>query len=187
MTRVLLTTVDRDFGLYDYYRENAPERFRWRFQMPRRISFGLRFLRQNLPDIEILEYPSRAEYRNALKKGWGSSYVGREKALGRQLWSADSFAAGQPRRRIQRIQRGCRGAESRQDARRDPASAINIGIPASGRLADAHRNSVHDARLQFHVYILPDHRLRATAKGDSSRVHRRSAPVLRGARDPLRP
>src|SRR5258708_1838859 len=70
MTRVLLTTVDQDFGLYDYYRENAPAGFRWRFQMPRRISFGLRFLRQNIPDIEILEYPTRAEYRNALKKGW---------------------------------------------------------------------------------------------------------------------
>jgi len=38
--------------------------------MPRRISFGLRFLRQNIPEIEILEYPTRAEYRNALKKGW---------------------------------------------------------------------------------------------------------------------
>jgi hypothetical protein len=70
MTRILLTTVDRDFGLYDYYRENAPERFRWRFRMPRRISFGLRFLRQNVPEIEILEYPTRAEYRNVLKQGW---------------------------------------------------------------------------------------------------------------------
>ena len=70
MMRVLLTTVDQDFGLYDYYRENAPERFRWRFQMPRRISFGLRFLRQNIPEINILEYPTRDEYRTALKEGW---------------------------------------------------------------------------------------------------------------------
>ena len=70
MARVLLTTVHRDHGLYDYYRENAPDNFRWRLQMPREISFGLRFLRQNLPEIEILEYPSRAEYRRALKKGW---------------------------------------------------------------------------------------------------------------------
>src|SRR5258708_38808438 len=70
MTRVLLTTVDQDFGLYDYYRENAPERFRWRFQMPRRISFGLRFLHQNIPEIIILEYPTRDEYLTALKKGW---------------------------------------------------------------------------------------------------------------------
>src|SRR5260370_34443072 len=66
MTRVLLTTVHRDFGLYDYFRENAPEGFAWRFRMPRRISFGLRFLRQNLPGIEILEYPTHAEYRRVV-------------------------------------------------------------------------------------------------------------------------
>ena len=70
MARVLLTTVHRDFGLYDYFRENAPEGFAWRFSMPRRISFGLRFLRQNVPGIEILEYPTRAEYRQALARGW---------------------------------------------------------------------------------------------------------------------
>ena len=66
MTRVLLTTVDQGFGLYDYYRENAPPQFRWRFQMPRRISFGLRFLRQNVPEINILEYPTKAEYLASL-------------------------------------------------------------------------------------------------------------------------
>jgi hypothetical protein len=38
--------------------------------MPRRISFGLRFLRQNIPGIQILEYPSRDEYREHLKRGW---------------------------------------------------------------------------------------------------------------------
>ena len=70
MTRILLTTVHRDSGLYDYFRENAPENFRWRFQMPRKISFGLRFLRQNVPEVEILEYPTRSEYRQALKRGW---------------------------------------------------------------------------------------------------------------------
>jgi radical SAM superfamily enzyme YgiQ (UPF0313 family) len=70
MTRILLTTVDRDLGLYDYYGENAPARFRWRFRMPRRISFGLRFLRQNVPEIEVLEYPTRTEYLTALEKGW---------------------------------------------------------------------------------------------------------------------
>jgi Radical SAM superfamily len=70
MTRILLTTVHRDAGLYDYFRENAPENFRWRFQMPRKISFGLRFLRQNVPGVEILEYPTRSEYRQALKRGW---------------------------------------------------------------------------------------------------------------------
>ena len=70
MARILVTTRCRDTGLYDYFRENAPRGFRWRFGMPRRISFGLRFLRQNIPGIQILEYPSRAEYREHLKRGW---------------------------------------------------------------------------------------------------------------------
>jgi radical SAM superfamily enzyme YgiQ (UPF0313 family) len=70
MTRILLTTVHSDLGLYDYFRENAPQGLRWRFQMPRQISFGLRFLRQNIPGIEILEYPTQTEYLKALKKGW---------------------------------------------------------------------------------------------------------------------
>ncbi len=38
--------------------------------MPRTISFGLRFLRQNFPHINILEYPTRAEFSAQLKKGW---------------------------------------------------------------------------------------------------------------------
>jgi len=70
MSRILLTTRCRDTGLYDYFRENAPRNFRWRFGMPRNISFGLRFLRQNVPHISILEYPSRAEFSAELKKGW---------------------------------------------------------------------------------------------------------------------
>ncbi len=70
MPRILLTTRCRDAGLYDYFRENAPRDFRWRFGMPRRISFGLRFLRQNIPDITILEYPTRTEYAEHLKRGW---------------------------------------------------------------------------------------------------------------------
>ncbi len=68
--KILLTTVSREPGLYDYYRENAPENFRWRFRMPRRISFGLRFLRQNLPELRILEYPTRAEFSRVLEEGW---------------------------------------------------------------------------------------------------------------------
>jgi radical SAM superfamily enzyme YgiQ (UPF0313 family) len=68
--RILLTTVCREPGLYDYYRENAPEDFRWRFRMPRRISFGLRFLRQNIPELTILEYPTRDEFAKVLRQGW---------------------------------------------------------------------------------------------------------------------
>ena len=70
MPRILLTTRCLDSGLYDYFRENAPRNFRWRFGMPRRISFGLRFLRQNIPGISILEYPTRAQFSAQLRRGW---------------------------------------------------------------------------------------------------------------------
>jgi len=70
LPRILLTTRCRESGIYDYFRENAPRNFRWRFGMPRTISFGLRFLRQNLPDVSILEYPSHAEFSAQLKGGW---------------------------------------------------------------------------------------------------------------------
>jgi hypothetical protein len=70
MPRILLTTRCSDSGLYDYFRENAPHGFRWRFGMPRRISFGLRFLCQNVPGISILEYPTRAEYSAQLCNRW---------------------------------------------------------------------------------------------------------------------
>jgi radical SAM superfamily enzyme YgiQ (UPF0313 family) len=36
----------------------------------RYISFGLRFLKQNLPGVEILEYPTWHEYLAKLKQGW---------------------------------------------------------------------------------------------------------------------
>jgi radical SAM superfamily enzyme YgiQ (UPF0313 family) len=68
--RTLLTTRCRDSGLYDSFRENAPCNFRWRFGMPRKISFGLRFLKQNIPGLTIAEYPTRSEYSELLKRGW---------------------------------------------------------------------------------------------------------------------
>ncbi|MBN1324126.1 MAG: radical SAM protein [Methanotrichaceae archaeon] len=68
--RVLFTTVYNDSGeLYDYIGANS--RSRWfRFYWPRIQSFGLRFLKQNIPEIEILEYPSMEEYRRKLEDGW---------------------------------------------------------------------------------------------------------------------
>jgi radical SAM superfamily enzyme YgiQ (UPF0313 family) len=68
--RVLLTTVYRRyrFDYYDYFGSNAPSTFR--FMWPRYISFGLRFLKQNLPEVEILEYPTWHEYLAKLKQGW---------------------------------------------------------------------------------------------------------------------
>jgi len=43
----------RDSGLYGYFRENPHRNFRWRSCMPRKISFGLRFLMQNRPGLAV--------------------------------------------------------------------------------------------------------------------------------------
>jgi radical SAM superfamily enzyme YgiQ (UPF0313 family) len=39
-------------------------------KLPRRVSPGLRFIKQNVPEVEILEYPMWNEYVNKLKEGW---------------------------------------------------------------------------------------------------------------------
>lgn len=41
-----------------------------RFGFKRKISFGLRFIKQNVPEVEILEYPLWEEYCAKLKEGW---------------------------------------------------------------------------------------------------------------------
>ncbi len=68
--KILLTTVYRRFerDYYDYFRSNTNSPFR--FSLPRKTSYGLRFLRQNIPEIEILEYPTWQEYIRKLKQGW---------------------------------------------------------------------------------------------------------------------
>ena len=68
--KVLFTTVYKnDPAPYDYIGSNA--RSKWfRFYWPRLQSFGLRFLKQNIPEIEILEYPTFEEYKKKLEEGW---------------------------------------------------------------------------------------------------------------------
>ena len=68
--KVLFTTVYKnDPEPYDYIGSNA--RSKWfRFHWPRIQSFGLRFLKQNIPEIEILEYPTFEEYKKRLAEGW---------------------------------------------------------------------------------------------------------------------
>ncbi|MCX8207870.1 MAG: radical SAM protein [Methanothrix sp.] len=68
--RVLFTTVYKnDDEPYDYIGSNS--RSRWfRFYWPRIQSFGLRFLKQNIPELEILEYPTWEEYLRKLDEGW---------------------------------------------------------------------------------------------------------------------
>ncbi|MGC9514674.1 B12-binding domain-containing radical SAM protein [Methanocrinis sp.] len=68
--RVLFTTVYRnETKPYDYIGANS--RSRWfRFRWPRNQSFGLRFLKQNIPEIEIAEFPTFEDYRRRLAEGW---------------------------------------------------------------------------------------------------------------------
>ncbi|MBD3285535.1 radical SAM protein [candidate division WOR-3 bacterium] len=68
--RVLLCNCFRRYpsDYLDYIGENVygtP-----RVSNPRRIGFGLRFLKQNVPEIEILEYPLWHQYICKLKQGW---------------------------------------------------------------------------------------------------------------------
>ncbi len=66
--RVLLTTVYTNGQYYDYIESNVS--FPFRMTWVRRTSYGLRFLKQNVPELEILEYPTREEYLRKLEEGW---------------------------------------------------------------------------------------------------------------------
>lgn len=67
--KVLFSTVYQGKNdYYDYFGSNSKNPFR--FGIKRRISSGLRFLKRNIPFIEILEYPTLEEYMKKIKKGW---------------------------------------------------------------------------------------------------------------------
>jgi radical SAM superfamily enzyme YgiQ (UPF0313 family) len=69
MSKVLFTTVYRNGPEpYDYIESNTRSWFR--FHWPRIQSFGLRFLKQNIPELEILEFPTWDEYLARLEEGW---------------------------------------------------------------------------------------------------------------------
>ena len=67
--RVLLTTAYRNGPLYDYFGSNIGHT-PLRLSGPRPISLGLRFIKQNVPGVEILEMPTAEQYQSALKRGW---------------------------------------------------------------------------------------------------------------------
>lgn len=67
--RILFVTAYVDDQLYDYVGQYSPDT-RFRDAFPRDIAYGLRFIKQNIPSIEILEYPSPEEYKEVLKQGW---------------------------------------------------------------------------------------------------------------------
>ena len=67
--KVLLTTVCQEKGeTFDFLYGGFPGFFR--FSIPRVISYGLRFIKQNVPEVEILEYPTWKEYVRKLEEGW---------------------------------------------------------------------------------------------------------------------
>jgi radical SAM superfamily enzyme YgiQ (UPF0313 family) len=67
--RALFTTVYKnDPAPYDYIGSNSLSRLR--FHWPRVQSFGLRFLKQNIPELEIMEFPTWDEYLKKLEEGW---------------------------------------------------------------------------------------------------------------------
>ena len=68
--KVLFSTVYRnEREPYDYIGANSISKW-FRFCWPRNQSFGLRFLKQNIPEIEIAEFPTLDEYKRRLEEGW---------------------------------------------------------------------------------------------------------------------
>ncbi len=68
--KILLTTqfVNNKNDYYDYFLTNTNTFFR--IIAPLKISPGLRFLKHNLPELEILEFPTWQEFTVKLKEGW---------------------------------------------------------------------------------------------------------------------
>jgi hypothetical protein len=60
--------------MYDYFGANSDRSF-FRFEFPRFSMFGLRFIKQNIPEIEILEYPTWKEYQKKIQEKSGMSLV----------------------------------------------------------------------------------------------------------------
>ncbi len=66
--RVLLTTVPGSSEVYwDNFKIDTQRKI-FTYSFPRINSFGLRFLKYNIPGIDILEYPSWDEYKKNLEK-----------------------------------------------------------------------------------------------------------------------
>lgn len=66
--KILFTTAYIKDKLFDYWEANTPNTL-FRFNWIRRNSSGLRFLKQNIPEIDILEFPKFEEFKEKLKSG----------------------------------------------------------------------------------------------------------------------
>lgn len=67
--RVLISTVYMEKEEhYDYWGENVSSNLRYSYNKD--ISYGLRFLKMNIPEINILEYPTKKEFAEEVDKGY---------------------------------------------------------------------------------------------------------------------
>lgn len=66
--KVLLTTPYIEKKYYDYWGSNISKIMRFNFV--KRISYGLRFLKTNVPSIDILEYPTWEQFVEKLNQGY---------------------------------------------------------------------------------------------------------------------
>jgi radical SAM superfamily enzyme YgiQ (UPF0313 family) len=68
--KILMTTsyINGTSDLYDWVGTNI----KWKTRLTRRreISYALRFIRANIPGIEIMEYPTWEQYTKKLEEGW---------------------------------------------------------------------------------------------------------------------
>ncbi|MEA3312131.1 MAG: radical SAM protein [candidate division WOR-3 bacterium] len=105
--RVLLCTAYRRFrsDYLDYVGQNVYSKVR--VSLKRTASPGLRFLKQNVPEIEILEYPMWRDYVKKLGEGWdvvGFSFF--ESEIGEVIKMAEEAR----RQGIKELWAGCYGA-----------------------------------------------------------------------------
>jgi hypothetical protein len=70
MPKKVLFTTACGKGCYDYLASNSAGGEGPFLKYERRISYGLRFIKANVPGVEILEYPTWSEFRKALQPGW---------------------------------------------------------------------------------------------------------------------
>ncbi len=68
--KILFTTAYLSRERYDFYGYHTPGDLKISVTNPRVMHPGLRFIKQNLPQIEILEFPSWEEFTQIVSRGW---------------------------------------------------------------------------------------------------------------------
>ena len=65
-----MTTPYKHNGAFDYYGYHTRDDIAIQMTSPVTMHTGFRFIKQNLKQVEILEFPTWKEYTSTLKKGW---------------------------------------------------------------------------------------------------------------------